>query len=64
MVRPSSQGGESVFFARAHFLVCEDVAGGSQQSGGESFFLRNMVAHPVARPVGPRSQVEELLFCA
>ena len=22
-----------------HFLACEDVAGGSQQSGGESFFL-------------------------
>ena len=21
-----------------HFLACEDVAGGSQQSGGESFF--------------------------
>src|SRR3954465_15450813 len=38
---PSSQGGESfwVFFARTHFLACEDVAGGSQQSGGESVFL-------------------------
>ena len=23
-----------------HFLACEDVAGGSQQSGGESFFSR------------------------
>ena len=23
-----------------HFLACEDVAGGSQQSGGESFFAR------------------------
>ena len=23
-----------------HFLACEDVAGGSQQSGGESFFFR------------------------
>ena len=22
-----------------HFLACEDVAGGSQQSGGESFFF-------------------------
>ena len=62
-----------------HFLACEDVAGGFQQSGGESFFLpgrtslrakmylvgpssqgqtffsRNMMA----RPVGPRCQVEE-----
>src|SRR3954463_13919223 len=33
-----------------HFLACEDVAGGSQQSGG-----RNMVA----RLVGPRCLVEE-----
>ena len=24
-----------------HFLACEDVAGGSQQSGGESFFCPN-----------------------
>ena len=23
---------------RTHFLACEDVAGGSQQLGGESFF--------------------------
>ena len=23
----------------SHFLACEDVAGGSEQSGGESFFL-------------------------
>ena len=37
-----------------HFLACEDVAGGSQQSGG-NFFSQNMVA----RPVGPRCQVEE-----
>ena len=35
---PSSQGGESfVFFARTHFLACEDEAGGSQQSGGNVF---------------------------
>ena len=33
-----------------HFLACEDVAGGSQQSGGRN---------TVARPVGPRYQVEE-----
>ena len=52
---PSSQGGESFFyFARMHFPLCEDVAGGSLQSGG-NVFLRNMVA----RPVGPRCQVEE-----
>ena len=25
-------------FFRTHFLACEDVASGSQQSGGESFF--------------------------
>ena len=35
---PSSLGANR-FFARTHFLVCEDVAGGSQQSGGESFFV-------------------------
>ena len=35
---PSSQGGESFFFARTHFLACEGVAGGSQQSGGKHFF--------------------------
>ena len=33
-----------------HFLACEDVACGSQQSGG-TFFSRNTVA----RPVGPNS---------
>ena len=36
LVGPSSQGGESFFF-RTHFLACEDVAGGSQQSGGNIF---------------------------
>ena len=40
--------GANRFFARTHFLACEDVAGGSQQSGG-NIFLRNTVA----RPVGP-----------
>ena len=25
---------------RRHFLVCEDVAGGSQQSGGNVFFAK------------------------
>ena len=34
---PSSQGGKS-FFSWMHFLTWEDVARGSQQSGGESFF--------------------------
>ena len=34
---PSSQGANRIFWM--HFLACEDVAGGSQQSGGESFFL-------------------------
>ena len=66
--------GASRFFARTYFLACEGVAGGSQQSGGKHFFLRNTVARPVgpssqgemcfsrnkvARPVGPRCQVEE-----
>ena len=37
---PSSQGGESSFFARTHFLACEDVAGWSQQSGGNVFFAK------------------------
>ena len=38
LVGPSGQVGESFcFFAQTHFLACEDVAGGSQQSG-ETFF--------------------------
>ena len=38
---PSGQGGESFcFFAQTHFLACEDVAGGSQQSGGNIFFAK------------------------
>ena len=32
-------GGET-FFACTHFLACEDVAGGSQQSGGNVFFAK------------------------
>ena len=31
-----------------HFLPCEDVAGGSQQSGGESFFLPVIWTHFLA----------------
>ena len=54
LVGPGGHWGESFFFARTHFLACEDVASGSQQSGG-NFFSRNTVA----RPVGPRCQVEE-----
>ena len=30
--------GESFFFARTHFLACEDIAGGSDLSAGERFF--------------------------
>ena len=71
--------GRIIFFARTHFLACEDVAGGSQHSGGESFFCPDVVPcmrrcswrvpavrvetffsrNTVARPVGPRCQVEE-----
>ena len=68
-------GGRIVlFFARTHFLACEDVAGGSQQSGGNVFFAKYSGPYGgsqlsggndffrkilVARPVGPRCQVEE-----
>ena len=31
--------GANHFFARTHFLACEDVAGGSQQSGGRIVFF-------------------------
>src|SRR5215216_6104657 len=31
-----------------HFLACEDVAGGSQQSGGESYFLLVIWTHFLA----------------
>ena len=40
---------------RRHFLACEDIAGGSELSAAVTFFSRNTVA----RPVGPRCQVEE-----
>ena len=42
LVGPNSQGGgESFcFFARTHFLACEGLAGGSQQSGGNIFFAK------------------------
>ena len=32
--------GRIFFFARTHFLACEDVAGGSQQSWGNVFFVK------------------------
>ena len=32
--------GRIVFFSRTHFLASEDVAGGSQQSGGNIFFMK------------------------
>ena len=58
LVGPSGQGGESFcFFAQTHFLACEDVAGGFQQSVG-NVFSRNTVA----RPVGPSSQGETDFF--
>ena len=40
-----------------HFLACEDVAGGSQQSGGESFSLPVIWTHfLVCEDVAGRSQ--------
>ena len=36
---PSSQGANRLF-ARTHFLACEDVAGGSQQTGANVFFAK------------------------
>ena len=45
---------------RRHFLVCEDIAGGSKLSAAVTFFSRNTEA----LSVGPRCQVEESLFCA
>ena len=32
--------GQTFFFARTHFLACEDEAGGSQQTGGNVFFAK------------------------
>src|SRR3954465_3658534 len=40
-----------------HFLACEDVAGGSQQSGGELFILPRRTSLPAKMSlVGPSSQ--------
>ena len=38
---------------RRHFLACEDIAGGSDLSAGETFFSQNTEA----LPVGPSYQV-------
>ena len=46
-----------------HFLACEDVAGGSQQSGGESFFLPGCTSlHAKMKLVGPSSQWGNVFF--
>ena len=37
---PAVRGVNPFFLARTHFLACEDVAGGSQQSGGNIFFVK------------------------
>ena len=37
---PAVRGESFCFFAQTHFLACEDVAGGSQQSGGNVFFMK------------------------
>ena len=34
------RGANRFFFARTHFLACEGVVGGSQQSGGNVFFAK------------------------
>ena len=53
---PASRGSiPFLCIIRRHFLACEDIAGGSQQSGGKRFFHEILVA----RPVGPCCQVEE-----
>ena len=55
---PDSRG--SIHFLcviRRHFLACEDIAGGSDLSGGDDF-SRNTKA----LLVGPSCQVEESLF--
>ena len=58
---PASRGVFIVLcIIRRHFLVCEDIAGGSELSAAVTFFPRNTEA----LSVGPRCQVEESLFCA
>ena len=43
---------------RRHFLVCEDIAGGSELTAGGTFFSRNTEA----LPMGPSCHVEESFF--
>ena len=46
-----------------HFLACEDVAGGSQQSGGESFFLPWRTSlRAKMQLVGPSRQGGRIIF--
>ena len=37
---PAVRGANRFFFAQTHFLACEDVARGTQQSGGNVFFCK------------------------
>ena len=43
-----------------HFLACEDVAGGSQQSGGESFFRMHFLA--CEDVIGGSQETGEMFF--
>ena len=53
-------GGVFIFLCviRRHFLVCEDIAGGSELSAAVTFFLQNTKAISVV----PRCQVEEIII--
>ena len=48
-----------------HFLACEDVAGGSQQSGGRIIFLPIIWTHFLAceNVAGGSQQIGETFFC-
>jgi hypothetical protein len=52
LVDPNCQRDETFFFRviRRHFLACEDVVGGSNQSGGRIIFSRNKEALACVRP--------------
>ena len=58
---PSSRGANRFF--RTHFLACEDVASGSQQSGGRIIFFRThfLACEDVAR--GSQQSGDESFFC-
>ena len=55
--------GANRFFTRTHFLACEDLAGGSQQSGGNRFFARThfLACEDVAG--GSQQSGGESFFC-